>query len=223
MNPLYVALDTPDLGRAQALARAIAPHVGGLKLGLEFFMAHGPDGVRAIQELGRPVFLDVKLHDIGNTVVGAIRALAPLGVAIINVHAGIGRDALARARDALPAATQLIAVTVLTSFDAADLAAIGVADTPDVQVARLADLARAAGLQGIVCSGGEVAARRAAWPDALLVVPGLRPAGSAAGDQKRIMTPRAARDAGASLLVVGRPITAAPNPAAAAAEIAASL
>ncbi len=223
MNPVFVALDTPDLVHAQSVARAVAPHVGGLKLGLEFFMANGPDGVRTLQATGLPIFLDVKLHDIGNTVAGAMRALAPLGVAIVNVHASIGREAMARARDAMPAATRVIAVTVLTSFDAADLAAIGVADTPDAQVARLADLARAAGLQGIVCSGAEVAARRAAWPDGLLVVPGVRPEGSATGDQKRVMTPRAARAAGASILVVGRPITAAVDPAAAAAAIAASL
>ncbi len=220
---VYVALDTPDLARAETIARAVAPHVGGLKLGLEFFMANGPDGVRRLGEVGLPVFLDVKLHDIGNTVAGALRALAPLGVAIVNVHAAIGSAALAAARDALPPTTALIAVTVLTSFDAADLAAIGVAAAVPDQVAHFAAQARAAGLQGIVCSGAEVAATRAAWPDGLIVVPGLRPAGSAPGDQKRVFTPRSARDAGASILVIGRPITAAADPAAAAAAIGQSL
>ena len=174
-------------------------------------------------ELGLPVFLDVKLHDIGNTVAGAAHALAPLGCAIVNVHAAAGSDAMKGARDALPATTALIAVTVLTSFDDTDLVAIGVPRALPEQVAHLAGMARAAGLQGIVCAGPEVAAARAAWPNAILAVPGLRPAGAAIGDQKRIFTPRAARDAGASVLVIGRPITAAPDPAAAAAAIAASL
>jgi orotidine-5'-phosphate decarboxylase len=222
-NPVFVAVDTAELAAAASLARAVAPHVGGLKLGLEFFMANGPDGVRRMAGFGLPVFLDVKLHDIGNTVAGAMRALAPLGVAIVNVHATIGAAAMAAARDALPPATALIAVTVLTSLDDADLRAIGVpAALPD-QVARLAEMARAAGLQGIVCAGTEAAARRADWPDAIIAVPGLRPDGTALGDQKRVFTPRAARDAGASILVVGRPITAAADPAAAAAAIAASL
>lgn len=222
-NPVFVAVDTADLAAAQALARAVAPHVGGLKLGLQFFMANGPDGIRAIAEYGLPVFLDIKLHDIGNTVAGAMRALAPLGVALVNVHASIGAAAMAAARDAMPPATAMIAVTVLTSFDDADLHAIGVrAALPD-QVLHLAAMARRAGLQGIVCSGAEAAVNRAAWADAIIAVPGLRPAGGAPGDQKRVMTPRAARDAGASLLVVGRPITAAADPAAAAAAIVASL
>ena len=222
-NPVFVALDTPDLDRARSLARAVASHVGGLKLGLEFFMANGPDGVRRMGEFGLPVFLDVKLHDIGNTVAGAARALAPLGVAIVNVHAAAGRDAMAAARDALPPATALIAVTVLTSFDAADLASIGVpAALPD-QVLHLAAMARAAGLQGIVCSGAEAAAARAAWAAAIIAVPGLRTDGDTVGDQKRVFSPRAARDAGATVLVVGRPITAAADPGAAAAAIARSL
>lgn len=222
-NPIYVAVDTPDLARAQTLARAVAPHVGGLKLGLEFFMAQGPDGVRRMAGFGLPIFLDVKLHDIGNTVAGALRALSGLGVAIVNVHAAIGEAAMVAARAAIGPATQLIAVTVLTSFDDADLAAIGVpAALPD-QVVHLVGLARRAGLQGIVCSGSEIAVSRAAWPQAVIAVPGLRPPGSAVGDQKRVMTPRAAREAGASILVIGRPITAADDPAEAARAIAASL
>jgi orotidine-5'-phosphate decarboxylase len=223
VSPVFVAIDTPDLDRAQALARAVAPHVGGLKLGLEFFMAQGPHGIRAMQGFGLPIFLDVKLHDIGNTIAGAMAALAPLGVAIVNLHATAGEAAMAAARAAMPATTQIIAVTVLTSFDSADLASIGVpAAVPD-QVAHLAAMTRRAGLQGIVCSGAEVAATRAAWSDAEIVVPGLRPAGSAVGDQKRVMTPREARDAGATVLVIGRPITGADDPAAAAAAIARDL
>ncbi|MBV8973301.1 MAG: orotidine-5'-phosphate decarboxylase [Sphingomonadaceae bacterium] len=224
---VFVAVDTPDLARAEALARAVAPHVGpiggGLKLGLEFFMANGPDGVRRMLVHGLPVFLDVKLHDIGNTVAGAMRALAPLRVAVVNVHAAIGEAAMRAARDAMPATTAIIAVTVLTSFDAADLHAIGVPAAVPEQVLHLAAMTRSAGLQGVVCAGSEAAAVRAAWPDAVIAVPGLRAEGDAVGDQKRVMTPRAARDAGASILVVGRSITAAPDPAAAAAAIAATL
>jgi orotidine-5'-phosphate decarboxylase len=222
-NPIYVALDTPGLEAARALARAVRDHVGGLKLGLEFFMAQGPAGVRAMADIGLPIFLDVKLHDIPNTVAGAMRALAPLELAIVNVHAAGGTAMMAAARGAMAPATKVIAVTVLTSLDAGDLADIGVGGAADAQVARLAALARGAGLDGIVCSAHEVAARRAAWGDGLFVVPGIRPAGSDAGDQKRVMTPRQALDAGASVLVVGRPITAAADPVEAAAAIAASL
>lgn len=222
-NPIYVAIDFSDRLAAEALARAVAPHVGGLKLGLQFFMAHGPDGVSRMQAFGLPIFLDVKLHDIGNTVAGALVSLAPLGVAIVNVHASIGVEAMKAARAAIDPATAIIAVTVLTSFDAADLAATGVQARVSDHVAHLAAMTRTAGLQGIVCSGSEAAATRAAWPDAMIVVPGLRPAGGDVGDQKRVMTPRDAHDAGASILVIGRPITAASDPVAAAAAIAASL
>lgn len=220
---IYVAIDTADVERAEAIADAVRPHVGGLKLGLEFFMGNGPDGVRRLAGHGLPIFLDVKLHDINNTVVGALNALAVLDVALITVHASIGATALAAARLALPLTTAVIAVTVLTSFDECDLSEIGVVTGVPDQVRRLTDLAQAAGLQGFVCAGGEVAARRAAWPSGIIVVPGLRPAGSDADDQKRVMTPRDAREAGASILVIGRPITAAADPAAAAATIAASL
>ncbi|WP_448578237.1 orotidine-5'-phosphate decarboxylase [Thermaurantiacus sp.] len=222
-NPVFVALDTPDIGHAQALAGQLRPHVGGLKLGLEFFMANGPDGVRRMAGLGLPIFLDLKLHDIPNTVAGALRSLIPLAPAIINVHASGGRAMLAASRAACPPPARLIAVTVLTSLDAADLKEVGLADGPEAEVARLAALARSEGLDGVVCSASEVAALRSTWPDGLLVVPGIRPEGAAIGDQKRVMTARAAIAAGASLLVVGRPITAAPDPAAAAAAIAASL
>ncbi len=157
---LYVAIDSADRARAEALARTVAPHVGGLKLGLEFFMANGPDGVRRMGEYGLPIFLDVKLHDIGNTVAGAMRALAPLGVAVVNVHAAIGEAALRAARDAMPSATAIIAVTVLTSFDGADLRAIGVPVALPDQVLHLAAMTRRAGLQGVVCAGSEARAVR---------------------------------------------------------------
>ena len=222
-NPVYVALDAPDLDRAEHLARLVAPHVGGVKLGLEFFMANGPDGVRRLGELGLPIFLDLKLHDIPNTVKGALRALAGLPLSIVNVHAGGGLAMLEAAAEARPEGAKLIAVTVLTSLDAADLARIGVGDGPAVQAARLAALSKEAGLDGVVCSAHEVAALQADWRQGLFVVPGIRPKGAGVGDQKRVMTPRQALDAGAGVLVIGRPITAAPDPAAAAAAIAASV
>ncbi len=222
-NPVYVAIDTPDLSRAQALARAVAPHVGGLKLGLEFFAANGPAGFRALGETGLPIFLDLKLHDIPNTVGKAVAALAPLSPAVLTVHAAGGRSMLEAARAAAPPSCKVVAVTVLTSLDAADLTAIGITSSPAEQVERLADLARSAGCDGIVCSGAEVAAVAARWPDGTFVVPGLRPSDSDAGDQKRVLTPADALAKGASLLVIGRPITDATDPAEAARAIAASL
>ena len=222
-NPIFVAIDTVDVARATTLAHAVGPHVGGLKLGLEFFMSNGPQGVAQMIEIGLPIFLDVKLHDIGNTLSRAARALAPLDVAIINLHASVGAAAMSATREALPTTTALIAVTVLTSFDENDLQAIGVSAALPDQVGRLATMAKSAGLQGVVCAGEEASATRAGWPDSIIAVPGLRPEGSPVGDQKRVMTPRQARDAGASLLVIGRPITGAADPAAAAAAIAATL
>jgi orotidine-5'-phosphate decarboxylase len=222
-NPVFVGLDTPDPDHAERLARAVAPHVGGLKLGLEFFMANGPDGIRRMGRVGLPIFLDVKLHDIPNTVAGALKSLSVLDLAIVNVHAGGGLAMMQAARAACPAETRLIAVTVLTSLDEADLSAMGVFGNPATQVHRLAVLTREAGLDGVVCSAHEVAQLKAEWDDGLFVVPGIRPAGAELGDQKRVMTPRAALDAGAGILVIGRPITAAPDPAAAAAAIAAAL
>jgi orotidine-5'-phosphate decarboxylase len=222
-NPIFVALDTPDLGQAQALAQAVAPHVGGLKLGLEFFAAHGPAGVRTLAEAGLPVFLDLKLHDIPNTVGKAVASLAPLAPAVLTVHAAGGRAMLEAARTAAPPSCKVVAVTVLTSLDGTDLAAAGVHSSPGEQVERLADLARSAGCDGIVCSGEEVSAVSARWPGGTFVVPGLRPAGSDAGDQKRVLTPADALARGASILVIGRPITGAANPGEAARAIAASL
>ena len=222
-RPLYVALDTPDLDRARAIAHRFRHHVGGIKLGLEFFCANGRAGVREMADLGLPIFLDLKLHDIPNTVAKAMQALRPLNPAIVTVHAAGGRAMLEDAKAAAPEGTKVVAVTVLTSLDDGDLAAAGVGDGAHAQVERLAALAREAGVDGIVCSGAEVKAARKAWPGGFFVVPGVRPEGSATGDQKRMMTPRAALDAGASILVVGRPITAAEDPDAAARAIEATL
>jgi orotidine-5'-phosphate decarboxylase len=223
MSPIFVALDTPDISRAEEIALAVRDHAGGLKLGLEFFSAQGPDGVGRIAKLGLPIFLDLKLHDIPNTVGKAISALAPLEPAILTVHAAGGRAMLAAAKAAAPAATKVVAVTVLTSLDDSDLKDAGVASSSSDQVARLARLAREAGVDGIVCSGVEVAAAKAAWPEGFVVVPGVRVEGSEVGDQKRVVTPRQAVGDGASVIVVGRPITLASDPVQALREIAATL
>ena len=223
MNPIFVAIDTPDLDRALMIAEAVRGHAGGVKLGLEFFSAHGPDGVRRIARLGLPVFLDLKFHDIPNTVARAVEAIGPLEPAILTVHAHGGHEMLFAAKRAAPPATKVVAVTLLTSLDAGDLADLGIASSPADQVARLAWMARDAGVDGIVCAGSEIAAARDAWPNGFLVVPGIRPAGAEVGDQKRIVTPAQALQDGASVLVIGRPITAAPDPAKAIAEIAGSL
>ena len=220
---IFVALDTPDLDRAHAIATRVRHHVGGIKLGLEFFMANGRAGVRDMAELGLPIFLDLKFHDIPNTVAKAIQALRPLEPAILTVHAAGGRAMLEDAKAAAPIGTKVVAVTTLTSLDGADLASIGCPDDPHGQVVRLTNLAMAAGVDGVVCSGAEVAAAKALWPKGYFVVPGVRPANGFAGDQKRVVTPREAIDAGASILVVGRPITQAENPDTAAREIGATL
>ena len=222
-NRVFVALDTPDLARAHALAERVRHHVGGIKLGLEFFAAHGQHGVRDMASLGLPIFLDLKLHDIPNTVAKAVQALGPLQPSILTVHASGGRAMLEDAKAAAPHGTKVVAVTMLTSLDTDDLAATGVAGSAHDQVVRLATLAAEAGVDGIVCSGAEVRAARAAWPKGFLVVPGVRPSGTTIGDQKRVVTPRAALDDGASIIVVGRPITAAADPDAAARAIAATL
>ena len=223
MNPIFVAIDTTDVHRAAAWARDLTGTIGGVKLGLEFFCANGHEGVLRLSERELPVFLDLKLHDIPNTVGKAVRALAALEPAVLTVHAAGGRAMLAAARDAAPPDTKVVAVTVLTSLDDRDLAECGVSGSPTEQVERLTELARSAGIDGIVCSGAEVAAARQAWPDGFLVVPGIRPEGSGAADQKRVVTPRQAIDDGASILVIGRPITEAARPGQAAAEIAATL
>jgi len=226
-NPIYCALDVPDRAQASALANRLAGTVGGLKLGLEYFCGEGPEGVRELARTGLPVFLDLKLHDIPNTVASAIRALAPLGVSLVNVHAAGGpammRAAAEAAREAGETRPKVLAVTVLTSLDAGDLEAVGIARSPADQVVKLAALAQANGIDGVVCSAAEIAAVRAACgPEFLIVVPGIRPEGSAAGDQKRMATPRAALAAGADILVIGRPITGADDPALAARTIRAT-
>jgi orotidine-5'-phosphate decarboxylase len=223
VSPVYVAVDTPDLARAERLATSLSGHIGGLKVGLEFFCANGPEAVRAIASSGMPVFLDLKLHDIPNTVAGAMRSLAALKPAVVTVHAAGGIAMMQAAKEAAPAGTRVVAVTVLTSLDAGDLRSIGVSASPAEQVDQLASLARRAGLDGIVCSGAEVKAARAAWREGFFVVPGIRPGGAATADQKRVVTPSQAMADGASLLVIGRPITEAPDPVAAAGEIARSL
>jgi orotidine-5'-phosphate decarboxylase len=226
-NPVYVALDTSDLEYALSLAERVRPYVGGLKIGLEFLSANGPGGIKAFEKFGLPIFADVKFHDIPNTVAGAVRATAAQGVSILNVHAGGGaammKAALEAARAVHPA-TRVIAVTVLTSLADDDLAQVGQTPPAAEQVLRLATLTKQCGLDGVVCSAHEIAPLRAALgPDFLLVVPGIRPAGSAVGDQRRVMGPAEAHKAGASILVIGRPITAAPDPAIAARAIAQSL
>ena len=223
MSPIFVAIDTPSLEQARLLAEQVRANAGGVKLGLEFFAANGPAGVASILELGLPVFLDLKLHDIPNTVAKAVSALAPLEPAVLTVHAAGGRAMLEAAKAAASPATKVVAVTVLTSLDGDDLRSIGVASDPREQVERLADLARSAGLDGIVCSGAEVAAAKAAWPDGFFIVPGVRPPGGDVSDQKRVVTPRQALDGGASILVIGRPITGSDDPAAAIRDIAAAL
>src|SRR5215470_7483031 len=192
MKPIFVAVDMPDVHRAAALARSVLGVAGGVKLGLEFFCANGHEGVLRIAEHELPIFLDLKLHDIPNTVEKAVQALAPLTPAVLTVHAAGGRAMLAAAKAAAPPETKVVAVTVLTSLDTVDLAEAGVIGTPAEQVQRLAELAREAGVDGIVCSGAEVAAAKADWPDGFFVVPGVRPAGTDVADQKRIVTPRQA-------------------------------
>ena len=223
MKPIFVAIDTPDLRRALVIAEAVRGHAGGVKLGLEFFSAQGPSGIERVAELGLPVFLDLKLHDIPNTVAKAVAALAPLQPAILTVHAVGGPAMLSAAKAAAPAGTKVVAVTVLTSLDEADLASTGVTSAASDQVVRLAMLARDSGVDGIVCSGAEVATVRAAWPEGILVVPGVRPAGADVADQKRVVTPRQALDDGASVIVIGRPITGAAEPVRAIMDIEATL
>jgi orotidine-5'-phosphate decarboxylase len=225
-NRLIVALDTADGNQARSWADAVAPHVGLFKLGLEFFLANGANGFRAIT--GAPIFLDLKLHDIPNTVAGGVRAVLPLRPRMLTVHASGGSAMIRAAHQAAASAGSdwplILAVTVLTSLDRSDLQAVGVAATPAEQVLRLGRLAIEAGAQGLVCSPLEVPMLRQALGSAvMLVVPGIRPEGVASGDQARTMTPRQAIAAGADWIVVGRPITAAPNPALAAADIAAGI
>ena len=227
-NPVYLALDLPQLDAAKALAQKVKSHVGGLKLGLEFFCAHGHHGVHELAHVGLPIFLDLKLHDIPNTVAGAMQAIHLLEPAIVTIHASGGRAMMEDAKAAAGERTKVVAVTMLTSLDERDLARTGVSGSAHDQVMRLAELAEASGLDGIVCSGQEVGHVKKQWKNGFFVVPGLLPAGSAANkalgdDQKRVVTPRQARDDGASVLVIGRPISRADDPVAAARAIEATL
>jgi orotidine-5'-phosphate decarboxylase len=229
---IIAALDVPGPAAASALAARLAGHVGMYKIGLELFVAHGRAALDAVRAFGLPFFLDLKLHDIPQTVEAAARGVGALGAAMMTVHASGGPAMVSAARNGLAAGAQkagapaakLLAVTVLTSLGADDLRAIGVAATPAETVLRLARMAVAAGADGIVCSPEEVAeVRRELGPGPLLVVPGVRPPGMAVGDQRRVGTPRAAVEAGASYVVLGRPLRDAPDPAAAADAIATSI
>lgn len=225
-----MALDTPHVSQAVDWATQFAPHVGGMKLGMEFFNANGTNGVRQVVEScpNTGIFLDIKLHDIPNTVAGGIASVTPLNLGMVNVHALGGATMMERAvQSATDTAKShnipcpmVIGVTILTSMDTTDLSAIGLTDTPADCVVRLAQLAQDSGLDGVVCSAHEISAiRRACGDDFKLIVPGIRPTGSATGDQKRTMTPRDAVNAGADYLVIGRPITQSPNPADTLAQI----
>ena len=227
---ILVALDTPDLERARALARTLAGRVGGFKVGIELFTSHGPSLVRELHDLGHLVFLDLKFHDIPSSVAGAAAAAGRAGVSMFTLHALGGPEMIRRAVGASAEAAHaagrpapcVLAVTVLTSHDDATLERLGLAGPCAGAVQRLVALAREAGAGGIVCSPLEVAAVRTAFPQGLLVVPGIRPAGAGAGndDQSRVATPAEAVRLGADRLVIGRPITQAADPAAAASAIA---
>jgi orotidine-5'-phosphate decarboxylase len=227
-NPICVALDTPELARALELARLLHGHVGMLKIGMEFFYAHGAKGYEALGAAGIPIFLDMKLHDIPNTVAQGLRSLLKLAPApaITNVHALGGLDMMKAARDAVRQETKLIAVTILTSLSNEDLWAAGFApdQKTDDQALRLADLAHLAKLDGVVCSPLDLQSIRTKLPRKFLtVVPGIRPAEISADDQKRVATPKSAIDSGADVLVIGRAITGAADPALAAQSILESL
>jgi len=222
-NPIYVAMDMTDTQAALALARRVAPYIGGLKLGMEFFYSQGVEGYRALAALGLPIFLDLKLHDIPNTVGQSLKALAQLQPHIINVHASGGVAMMKNARQIIAEHapdTWIIGVTILTSLGDDDMEQIGFQKDASHQALQLASLAQLAGLNGVVCSAHEIDPIRAQCePDFKLIVPGLRPANVQADDQKRTMTPEMARQKGADILVIGRAITAADDPAAAAASI----
>jgi orotidine-5'-phosphate decarboxylase len=222
-NRLIVALDVPDAASAAALVDRLEDSCQWFKVGLELFVASGPAVLEPLLKRGRSIFLDLKFNDIPNTVAGAVRSAAVLGVRMMTVHAAGGPAMLAAARAALeglPAPPELLAVTVLTSMDADQVKAIGLGRSPAEQVELLARMGLEAGMRGFVCSPQEVAALRSlTGPQGVLVIPGIRPAGAVVGDQKRIATPAEALRLGASYLVVGRPITQAPNPAQAAEAI----
>lgn len=222
---IFVAIDTPDMERALELAGMLKGLVGGFKVGKEFFTANGPAGVDQIVGLDMPVFLDLKFHDIPNTVAGAVRSSLPMNPSIVNVHAAGGAAMMKAASDAAAEAGDnrplVIAVTVLTSLDRSDLDATGIHDDVVEQVTRLAVLAKDSGLDGVVCSAQEIMRLRGACGrDFKIITPGIRPDWASKGDQKRVVTPAEAIHLGADYLVIGRPITGADNPAEAASRIA---
>lgn len=219
---LAVALDFPSAKPALDLVDSLSGTCRWFKVGMELYYATGNSLIETLRNRGFDVFLDLKLHDIPNTIAGAVRSATQAGASLLTLHAGGGQAMMTAAAEAAaaPGAPRLLAVTVLTSMDAAQLAAVGVASTPAEQVLRLARLARQCGIDGMVCSAEEVGTLRTELGnETMLVIPGIRPAGSEIGDQKRIATPAAAIERGASMLVVGRPITRAADPAQAAASI----
>lgn len=222
-SPVIVALDYPGADQALRLADQLSPAACRLKVGKELFTREGPSVVKALHERGFDVFLDLKFHDIPNTAAAAVASAAELGVWMVNVHASGGRRMMEAAREKLEQgghSTLLIAVTVLTSMERADLAEIGLDVEPMVQVERLARLTRDCGLHGVVCSAQEAPLlRQSLGQDFGLVTPGIRPADAEAGDQRRIMTPEQAQAAGVSWMVIGRPVTRAPDPARALSDI----
>lgn len=226
-SPVIVALDFPGLEQAMEMARQLNPQDCRVKVGKELFTRCGPQVVDALHQLGFEVFLDLKFHDIPNTTAMAVKAAAEMGVWMVNVHCTGGLKMMAACREVLEqrqgSKPLLIGVTVLTSMEQEDLAGIGLDVAPQEQVLRLAQLARQAGLDGLVCSAQEARVLKQQWPTGQLVTPGIRPAGSANDDQKRILTPLQAMQAGSDYLVIGRPITRAADPAVAVREILASL
>lgn len=215
-SPVIVALDYPDAAQALAMAKQLDPAKVRVKVGKEIFTRSGPAVVESLHKLGFEVFLDLKFHDIPNTVAGAVAAAADMGVWMVNVHASGGQRMMEGAANAIANRAQrphLIAVTVLTSMDDSDLQQVGVVDVPKVQVQRLAELAKASGMDGVVCSAQEAVMLKQACGSAFeLVTPGIRPEGSEAGDQRRVLTPVQARDAGVDYMVIGRPITQSATP-----------
>ncbi len=224
---IYCALDTADLNQAKQWAKIIGPITGGLKVGMEFVNTFGPQGIEAVLNAcpDARLFIDLKFHDIPNTVAKAIKTTSErFHPAYINVHAAGGRIMMQDAQAACAHDTKLLAVTVLTSMNDALLASVGQQTPVDAQVCRLALLTRDAGLDGVVCSAHEIASiRKLCGPDFVLMVPGIRPAGEDTQDQERVMTPKEALNEGATHLVIGRPITQSPDPAQAAADILSSL
>ncbi|MEM7424508.1 MAG: orotidine-5'-phosphate decarboxylase [Pseudomonadota bacterium] len=227
-NPIFCALDTTDAGQAVAWARAVRPHVGGVKIGMEFFYANGRAGYEAVAAEGAPIFLDLKLHDIPNTVAGGLRALMTLdpAPALVTVHTTGGPGMMRAAKDAAAETTKVIGVTIMTSLDNRDIHAVGYSrdGTTADHVLSMSELTRASGLDGVVCSPLEIErVKQSTSSEFLTVVPGIRPASSDVGDQKRVASPGAAVKAGADVIVVGRAITKSADPAASAKAISAEV